>query len=106
MKSTSFILGGEVEKKLNKLCAATGANKSAVIRKLIEDFDSDMSASERKKMKVLEEVALQFKAELAEQKAEREYIRRILVVILGGKALELANFAKKTEPKFSEWLLK
>lgn len=106
MKNTSITLSGDIEKKLNKICVETGASKSAAIRKLIEDYDKEGSAYQKKKIQTLEDITLAFKKDLSEEKKEREYVRKSIVALLGGRALELANNARKTDPLFSQWLLR
>jgi len=106
MKNTSITLGGDIEKKLNKICVETGATKSAAIRKLIEDYDKEGSAYQKKKIQTLEDITLAFKKDFDEGKKEREYVRKSIIAILGGRTLELANNARKNKDlKFAEWLL-
>lgn len=106
MKNTSITLGSNVEKKLNKICAETGATKSAAIRKLIEDYDKEGLAYQKKKIQTLEDIAITFKQKLEDSKQEREFLRKSVVALLGGRALELANNARKNKDlKFAEWLL-
>ena len=106
MKNTSITLSGDIEKKLNKICVETGASKSATIRKLIEDYDKEGSAYQKKKIQTLEDITLTFKQNLEDSKREREFLRKSIIALLGGRALELANNARKNKDlKFAEWLL-